>query len=124
LPRFAQLKDHTMNLFRSTAAVLALTTGLLALPAHAESVPQNVSGDPMYAVEAPKAYSMIGDLVIARPLLIGATVLGAAAFVVSLPFTALGGNVGEAGKALVVEPGKAAFVRCLGCTTSGYGAQN
>ena len=51
---------------------------------------------------------MIGDLVIARPLLIGATVLGAAAFVVSLPFTALGGNVGEAGKALVVEPGKAA----------------
>ena len=49
----------------------------------------------MYTVEAPKAYSMIGDLVIARPLLIGATVLGAAAFVVSLPFTALGGNVGE-----------------------------
>ena len=28
------------------------------------------------------------------------------------------------GKALVVEPGKAAFVRCLGCTTSGYNAQN
>ncbi|WP_045159867.1 hypothetical protein [Stutzerimonas stutzeri] len=113
-----------MNLFRSTAAVLALTTGLLAMPAHAESVPQNASGDPMHTVEAPKAYSMIGDLVIARPLLIGATVLGAAAFVVSLPFTALGGNVGEAGKALVVEPGKAAFVRCLGCTTSGYNAQN
>ena len=64
-----------MNLFRSTAAVLALTTGLLAMPAHAESVPQNASGDPMYTVEAPKAYSMIGDLVIARPLLIGATVL-------------------------------------------------
>jgi len=124
LPRFTQLKDHTINLFRSTAAVLALTTGLLAMPAHAESVPQNASGDPMYTVEAPKAYSMIGDLVIARPLLIGATVLGAAAFVVSLPFTALGGNVGEAGKALVVEPGKAAFVRCLGCTTSGYNAQN
>jgi len=39
---------------------------------------------------------------------------------VSLPFTALGGNVAEAGQALVVEPGKEAFVRCLGCTTSGY----
>ena len=61
-----------MNLFRSTAAVLALTTGLLALPAHAESVPQNASGDPMYSVEAPKAYSMVGDLIIARPLLIAA----------------------------------------------------
>ncbi|EMD98467.1 MULTISPECIES: hypothetical protein [Stutzerimonas stutzeri subgroup] len=112
-----------MNLFRSTAAVLALTTGLLALPAHAESVPQNTSGDPMYSVEAPKAFSMVGDLIIARPLLIAATAIGAGVFVVSLPFTALGGNVGEAGKALVVEPGKAAFVRCLGCTTSGYNAQ-
>jgi len=112
-----------MNLFCSTAAVLALTTGLLALPAHAESVPQNASGDPMYSVEAPKAYSMVGDLIIARPLLIAATAIGAGVFVVSLPFTALGGNVGEAGKALVVEPGKAAFVRCLGCTTSGYNAQ-
>ena len=112
-----------MNLFRSTAAVLALTTGLLALPAHAESVPQNASGDPMYSVEAPKAFSMVGDLIIARPLLIAATAIGAGVFVVSLPFTALGGNVGEAGKALVVEPGKAAFVRCLGCTTSGYNAQ-
>ena len=112
-----------MNLFRSTAAVLALPTGLLALPAHAESVPQNASGDPMYSVEAPKAYSMVGDLIIARPLLIAATAIGAGVFVVSLPFTALGGNVGEAGKALVVEPGKAAFVRCLGCTTSGYNAQ-
>ncbi len=113
-----------MKLFRSTAVVLALTTGLLAMPAHAESVPQNASGDPMYTVEAPKAYSMIGDLVIARPLLIAATAIGAGVFVVSLPFTALGGNVGEAGKALVVEPGKAAFVRCLGCTTTGYGAQH
>ncbi|MCQ4324121.1 multidrug transporter [Stutzerimonas stutzeri] len=113
-----------MNLFRSTAVVLALTTGLLALPAQAETVQQNASGDPLYTVEAPKAYSMIGDLIIARPLLIAATVIGAGVFVVSLPFTALGGNVGEAGQALVVEPGKAAFVRCLGCTASGYDTRN
>ena len=109
-----------MKVFRSTAVVLALTTGLLALPAHAEVVQQNASGDPMYTVDAPKAFSMVGDLLIARPLLIGATVLGAGLFVVSLPFTAAGGNIGEAGHALVVEPGKSAFVRCLGCTTTGY----
>ncbi len=109
-----------MNLFRSTAAVLALTTGLLALPAQAQVQQQNASGDPLYTANAPKAFSMAGDLLIARPLLIGATAVGAVLFVVSLPFTALGGNIGEAGKALVVEPGTAAFVRCLGCTTSGY----
>ncbi|MGC8099602.1 multidrug transporter [Metapseudomonas otitidis] len=110
-----------MNLFRTSAAVLALTTGLMALPAQAETVQQqNASGDPTYTLEAPPAFAMAGDLLIARPLLIGATVIGAGLFVVSLPFSALGGNVGAAGKALVVDPGKEAFVRCLGCTSSGY----
>ncbi|WP_339523495.1 multidrug transporter [Pseudomonas sp. EA_35y_Pfl2_R111] len=109
-----------MKLFRSTAAALALTTGLLALPAYADVAQQNTSGDTLYTVEAPKAFSMVADLVIARPLLIAATVIGAGAFVVTLPFSAAGGNIGEAGKSLVVEPGMAAFVRCLGCTTSGY----
>ncbi|MES2818890.1 MAG: multidrug transporter [Pseudomonadota bacterium] len=107
-----------MNLFRSSAVVLVLSSGLLALPAQAESV--NASGNPQYTVEAPRAFSMIADLVIARPLLIAATVVGAGVFVVTLPFSAAGGGIGDAGKALVVEPGKAAFVRCLGCTGDGY----
>lgn len=109
-----------MNLFRTTAVVLALTCGLSAMPALADGAVANSSGDPLYTVEAPPAYAMMGDLIFARPLLIAATVVGAAAFVVTLPFSAAGGNIGEAGKALVVEPGKAAFVRCLGCSTSGY----
>ena len=109
-----------MKAFRTSAVVLALTSGLLALSAQAEVVQQNVSGDPLYTVEAPKGFAMVGDLVVARPLLIGATLVGIAAFIVSLPFTALGGNVGEAAQALVVEPGREAFVRCLGCTSSGY----
>lgn len=107
-----------MNLFRSTAVVLALTTGFLALPVMAEQT--NQSGDPTYTVEAPPAWAMMGDLIVARPLLIAATIIGAGAFVISLPFTAAGGNMGEAGKALVVDPGKEAFVRCLGCSESGY----
>ena len=109
-----------MKLFRSTAAALALTTGLLALPAHADVAQQNTSGDPMYTTEYPAAFSMVGDLLIARPLLIATSVIEAVVFVVTLPCTTGGGNLGEAGKALVVEPGAAAFVRCLGCTTSGY----
>ncbi|MBF0674390.1 multidrug transporter [Pseudomonas sp.] len=106
-----------MNPFRTLAAIVALTFGLLSLPVHAHS---NPSGDPMYSADAPPAYAMVGDLLIARPLLIAATVIGTGVFLVSLPFTLLGGNVAEAGQALVVEPGKAAFVRCLGCTESGY----
>ncbi|MBO3278278.1 multidrug transporter [Pseudomonas schmalbachii] len=108
-----------MNLFRTTAAVLALTCGLSAMPAMAQ-MDKYSSGDPIYTVEAPPAYSMMGDLIFARPLLIAATIVGTAAFIVTLPFSALGGNVKEAGQALVIDPGKEAFVRCLGCTSSGY----
>lgn len=107
-----------MNLFRSTALGLILTTGLASLPLSASASQDNVSGDPNYTLEAPPAYAMVGDLVIARPLLIAGTALGAVLFVVSLPFSALGGNVEEAAQALVVEPGREAFVRCLGCTSS------
>lgn len=110
-----------MNPFRALTAVLALTLGLSAMPLQAADAASNsASGDPVYSVESPPFYKMLGDLIIARPLLLGATVIGTAAFVVSLPFTALGGNVKEAGQALVIDPGKATFVRCLGCTESGY----
>lgn len=70
--------------------------------------------------EEPSAMAMFGDAVIARPLGAAFTVIGAALFVVTLPFSAAGGNVGEAGKVLVVGPAKATFVRCLGCTKPGY----
>lgn len=60
-------------------------------------------------------FAMIGDFLIARPLLIGATAVGTAMFVASLPFTALGGNVKEAENALVAKPSQATFTRCLGC---------
>ncbi|MBA1243168.1 MULTISPECIES: multidrug transporter [Pseudomonas] len=113
-----------MKPFRALSFAVALAMALPFAPAMAQSTQSNSSGDPVYDVQAPPAYAMIGDLVIARPLLIAATVVGAGVFVISLPFTALGGNVGAAGKALVVDPGKAAFVRCLGCTESGYNRQN
>lgn len=109
-----------MSPLRPLALVLALTTGLSTLPAWGEAEHSNASGDPIYSVEAPPAYAMVGDLLVARPLLIASTVIGTAVFVVTLPFTVLGGNVKDAGKSLVVAPGQAAFVRCLGCTTSGY----
>lgn len=107
-----------MNMFRIIAAMLALSMSFMSVPAFAGG--SNVSGNPEYEVSAPPAYAMVADAVIARPLLIAGTIIGAGIFVVTLPFTALGGGVDRAGQALVVEPGKAAFVRCLGCTKSGY----
>lgn len=66
----------------------------------------------------PGAGAMAADLLVARPLLIGMTVVGTGLFIVSLPFSALGGNVDEAADQLVAGPARNAFVRCLGCTAA------
>ena len=67
-------------------------------------------------LDRPGEMAMIGDAVFARPLLLVSTVVGAGLYVVTLPFSLLGGNPGEAGEVLVMNPGKNTFVRCLGCT--------
>ena len=58
--------------------------------------------------------NMVADALIVRPLGIVATILGAGLFVISLPFSALGKNVKEAGQKLVVAPAKFTFTRPLG----------
>ena len=62
----------------------------------------------------PSAFAMFGDALIVRPVMTAATVGGAAIYVVTLPFSLIGGNA----QTLVVDPGATAFVRCLGCTPS------
>lgn len=70
--------------------------------------------------EEPTALAMVGDLVLARPLLLAFTVVGTAAYIISLPFSLAGGNAKAAAETLVIGPGEATFVRCLGCTKPGY----
>ena len=70
--------------------------------------------------EDPTALAMVGDLVVARPLLLVMTVVGTVAYVITLPFSLAGGNAGQAGETLVLGPAEATFVRCLGCTRPGY----
>ena len=90
------------------SATLALSlAALTAAPVAVQA--QNVT-------ERPSGMEMTADAILVRPLMLCATVLGTALFVVSLPFSALGGNAGEAGDTLVVTPFKATFVRCLGCS--------
>lgn len=83
---------------------------MFALPMHSQA--QEID-------ETPSAAAMVFDGLIVRPLTLVATVIGSALWVVTLPFSALGGNAGEAADVLVLSPAKATFVRCLGCTNSG-----
>ena len=64
----------------------------------------------------PTGAEMVADALVARPLYAAATVFGAAVFVVTLPFSALGGNVKEASQELVTGPAQGLLTRCLGCT--------
>ena len=58
--------------------------------------------------------NMVADAVLVRPLGLCAVVLGVGLFIISLPFSALGKNVKEAGQKLVVAPAKFTFTRPLG----------
>jgi hypothetical protein len=58
--------------------------------------------------------NMVADAVLVRPLGIVAVILGVGLFVISLPFSALGKNVKEAGEKLVMAPARFTFTRPLG----------
>ena len=60
------------------------------------------------------AGKMAGDALVVRPLGLCATVVGGAVFIVSLPFSALGGNTGPAYDYLVADPFEFTFNRPLG----------
>ena len=64
--------------------------------------------------EEPTAGEMLADTVLFRVPMFVATVVGVVTFVVTLPFSALGGNVDEAGKTLVLDPAEYTFLRPLG----------
>ena len=101
---------------RTTRIMMAMSMALL-LSMPQLSMAASKSG---IVVEEPTALAMTGDALVARPVGLVITIIGAAAFLVTLPFSLLGGNAGEAAKTLVGGPAKTTFVRCLGCTQNGY----
>lgn len=95
---------------RLTALLMTFMLGIASMPASAEDMHDDQIN------QRPSAMAMFGDAVLARPLLLAGTLVGTGLFVVTLPFSALGGNVKEAADTLVVGLAKTTFTRCLGCT--------
>jgi hypothetical protein len=100
--------------FNSVQKFTKCVAALLAVAMLAISAPVMAGPE-----DEPSAQEMFGDLVVARPVGLVITAVGAAAFVVSLPFSALGGNIGKAAEKLVIGPARETFVRCLGCENVG-----
>jgi hypothetical protein len=97
---------HMTRLTMTLAVAAALLLGGMQAQAQQQRLETRPSGG-----------AMIADALIARPLLAVATLGGTALFVVSLPFSAMGGNVDAAAEALIKTPAEATFRRCLGCTS-------
>lgn len=94
--------------------IIFLISGLMLIPFGSSALAQDQS-----LFEENSAEQMFIDLLLLRPLGIAATAVGAAMFIVSLPFSASGKNVKEAFCKMMAEPAKFTFARPLG-NLSGY----
>ena len=94
---------------RKKIVILLLAISLMIVPFGASAIAQDNSHPIKNCAEL-----MAADCVIVRPLQFASLVTGTAFFVVSLPFSALGGNVGEAYHMMMVEPARMTFKRPLG----------
>ena len=91
------------------AAMMTLTT--LSVPMTATAA---TSYGFMHEDSQPTGGKMLADAFMVRPFMLVSTVLTTATFIVTLPFSALGGNVGESADKLVKEPAAYTFTRPLG----------
>ena len=92
-----------------TLSIGMLIVAILTLPLGSAALAQDY-----FEAEEREGGAMIYDLVIVRPIAAGATVVSTIAYVLSLPFSALGGNTEEATEKLVKEPFEYTFQRPLG----------
>lgn len=97
-----------MNFAKKTL-VLVLVVSFMAVP-----FGSGVMAQEYFETEDPGGGEMMYDLVVVRPIGLVATALGTVVFVISLPFSALGDNVGVAGQKLVKDPAAYTFRRPLG----------
>ena len=88
------------------AVMLAVTSMSLPMTASA--------ADYMVDDSEPTGGTMMADAFLMRPFMLVSTVVTTVTFVVMLPFSALGGNVGESADKLVVKPAAYTFTRPLG----------
>ena len=98
-----------MHKIGKRSMILLLITAMIFIPFGTSALAQSKTADINVSAEA-----MTADLLVIRPLGIVASVVGSAIFIVSLPFSALGGNTKIACQKLVKDPAKFTFKRPLG----------
>ena len=98
-----------MHKMLKTPMIILLIACLALIPFGYSAIAQDQS---LY--EENSAEQMFVDFLLLRPLGIAVTAVGTVMFIVSLPFSASGGNVKEVFLKMVAEPAKFTFARPLG----------
>lgn len=98
-----------MKKFVKRALALVLVAALLIIPFGSA-----VAAPEYFESEDPGGGEMLFDICVVRPVSLIATAVGAVTFVISWPFSALGGNSDVAGEKLVKDPAAYTFKRPLG----------
>jgi len=96
-------KTKTFMTWCLIGGLTMLPSGIFAATAASPQVKKSASAE-----------AMTVDFALARPLGLVSTVCGSAIFLVSSPFSAIGGNSQEAWNELVAKPAKFTFARPLG----------
>ncbi len=92
---------------RKNIMILLCIIALMAMPVGASALTGS-------AVPEISADTMVADFLAVRPLQLASLILGTTTFIVSLPFSALGGNVNQAYEMMMAEPARLFFKRPLG----------
>jgi hypothetical protein len=91
-----------------TLLIMIVAVALIAVPCGgvlAQDEPYEKDRDPG---------AMTADLALVRPVGLAAIAAGFTVFVISIPFSAMGGNTGQAWQKLVIDPTEYTFHRPLG----------
>ena len=103
-----------VQFFHLTMVAIMFTTSCTSKHHDAADKNFNLKTTSQILVTSESGEKMAADLVFLRPAGILALTLGSLAFVVSVPFSALGGNTKEAYEEMVKKPALYTFKRPLG----------
>lgn len=90
--------------------IFFVTAALMLIPVGSNVMAQSGFGQEKISPDL----AMAGDILFVRPIGIVGTAIGTVLFIISVPFSAAGGNTGQAFKKMVADPAKYTFKRPIG----------
>jgi hypothetical protein len=103
------MKEKIMFKIAKKSLIITIIAAMIIMP-----LATSASAIEYWDTEDPSGGEMLFDFVVLRPVGIVATAVGCVFFVISSPFSALGGNIGDASEMLVKDPARFTFKRPLG----------